>query len=40
MTRVLIATVDEHLQVVGAEAFNRFQRRVTNLDKEVRPTAH
>ena len=30
------ATVDEHLQKVGAEAFNKFQRRVMNLDKEVR----
>ena len=29
------ATVDEHLQKVGADAFNKFQRRVMNLDKEV-----
>ena len=33
---VHLATVDEHLQKVGAEAFNKFQRRMMNLDKEVR----
>ncbi|KAI0049167.1 WD40 repeat-like protein [Auriscalpium vulgare] len=31
-----VPSVDEHLQKVGAESFNRFQRRVNNLDKELR----
>ncbi|KAI0262535.1 WD40 repeat-like protein [Gloeopeniophorella convolvens] len=31
-----VPSVDEHLQQVGAESFNRFQRRVHNLDKELR----
>ncbi|TFK38155.1 hypothetical protein BDQ12DRAFT_631389 [Crucibulum laeve] len=35
-----VPTVDEHLQVVGAEAFNRFQRRINNLDKELRNFAN
>ncbi|KAI0948106.1 hypothetical protein AcW1_009704 [Taiwanofungus camphoratus] len=32
-----VPTVDEHLQKVGAEAFNKFQRRMINLDKEACP---
>ncbi|KAI8972801.1 WD40 repeat-like protein [Trametes punicea] len=35
-----VPTVDEHLQKVGAEAFNKFQRRVMNLDKELRNFAN
>ncbi|KAL0959814.1 hypothetical protein HGRIS_011496 [Hohenbuehelia grisea] len=35
-----VPTVDEHHQVVGAEAFNKFQRRITNLDKELRNFAN
>ncbi|KAI0250714.1 WD40-repeat-containing domain protein [Lactifluus subvellereus] len=31
-----VPSVDEHLQRVGAESFDRFQRRVNNLDKELR----
>ncbi|KAF9063012.1 hypothetical protein BDP27DRAFT_1335856 [Rhodocollybia butyracea] len=31
-----VPTVDEHLQSAGAEAFNRFQKRINNLDKELR----
>ncbi|GBE88718.1 predicted protein [Sparassis crispa] len=30
-----VPTVDEHFQRIGAEAFNRFQRRILNLDREV-----
>ncbi|KAH9936025.1 WD40 repeat-like protein [Amylocystis lapponica] len=29
-----VPTVDEHLQKIGADAFNRFQRRITNMDRE------
>ncbi|KAM5543424.1 hypothetical protein V8D89_002675, partial [Ganoderma adspersum] len=35
-----VPTVDEHLQKVGADAFNKFQRRVMNLDKELRNFAN
>ncbi|KAF8893635.1 hypothetical protein BD779DRAFT_1396588, partial [Infundibulicybe gibba] len=35
-----IVTVDERLQVAGAEAFDRFQRRINNLDKELRAFAN
>ncbi|OBZ67869.1 hypothetical protein A0H81_12274 [Grifola frondosa] len=35
-----VPTVDEHLQKVGADAFNKFQRRITNLDKELRNFAN
>ncbi|KAF8069027.1 hypothetical protein FPV67DRAFT_1607451 [Lyophyllum atratum] len=35
-----VPTVDEHLQVVGAEGFNKFQRRINNLDKELRNFAN
>lgn len=35
-----VPTVDEHLQKVGAEAFNRFERRIINLDKELRNFAN
>ncbi|KAI0355885.1 WD40 repeat-like protein [Trametes cingulata] len=35
-----VPTVDEHLQKVGAETFNKFQRRVMNLDKELRNFAN
>ncbi|THH28595.1 hypothetical protein EUX98_g5601 [Antrodiella citrinella] len=35
-----VPTVDEHLQKVGAEAFNRFQKRITNLDRELRNFAN
>ncbi|GLB42232.1 putative WD domain, G-beta repeat [Lyophyllum shimeji] len=35
-----VPTVDEHLQVVGAEAFNRFQRRINSLDRELRNFAN
>ncbi|KAJ4467107.1 hypothetical protein C8R41DRAFT_64960 [Lentinula lateritia] len=31
-----VPTVDEHLQTAGAEAFNKFQKRINNLDKELR----
>ncbi|KAI0064262.1 WD40 repeat-like protein [Artomyces pyxidatus] len=31
-----VPSVDEHLQKVGAETFHRFQRRINNLDKELR----
>lgn len=31
-----VPTVDEQLQVAGAEAFNRFQKRINSLDKELR----
>ncbi|KAI0301606.1 WD40-repeat-containing domain protein [Multifurca ochricompacta] len=31
-----IPSVDEHLQQVGADSFDRFQRRVNNLDNELR----
>ncbi|KAJ6595621.1 WD40 repeat-like protein [Mycena vulgaris] len=32
-----VPTVDEHRQNAGAETFNRFNRRIDNLDKQVRP---
>ncbi|EGO03920.1 hypothetical protein SERLA73DRAFT_102269 [Serpula lacrymans var. lacrymans S7.3] len=35
-----VPTVDEHLQVAGAESFNRFQKKVNNLDKELRNFAN
>ncbi|KZT69194.1 WD40 repeat-like protein [Daedalea quercina L-15889] len=35
-----VPTVDEHLQKVGAEAFNKFERRMTNLDRELRNFAN
>ncbi|KZT00504.1 WD40 repeat-like protein [Laetiporus sulphureus 93-53] len=35
-----VPTVDEHLQQVGADAFNKFQRRMTNLDQELRNFAN
>ncbi|KAF9009980.1 hypothetical protein BDQ17DRAFT_1347270 [Cyathus striatus] len=35
-----VPTVDEHLQVVGAEAFHRFQKRINNLDRELRNFAN
>ncbi|OCH89316.1 WD40 repeat-like protein [Obba rivulosa] len=35
-----VPTVDEHLQKVGAEAFNKFQRRIHNLDRELRNFAN
>ncbi|TCD66908.1 hypothetical protein EIP91_000747 [Steccherinum ochraceum] len=35
-----VPTVDEHLQKVGAEAFHMFQRRITNLDRELRNFAN
>ncbi|KIK57402.1 hypothetical protein GYMLUDRAFT_46278 [Collybiopsis luxurians FD-317 M1] len=31
-----VPTVDEHLQTAGAEAFHRFQKKINNLDKELR----
>lgn len=31
-----ISTVDEQLQVAGAETFNKFQKRINSLDKELR----
>ncbi|KAG2136654.1 WD40-repeat-containing domain protein [Suillus clintonianus] len=31
-----VPTVDEQLQVAGAEAFNKFQKRINSLDKELR----
>ncbi|KAF8636918.1 hypothetical protein AX17_003169 [Amanita inopinata Kibby_2008] len=33
-------TVEEHLQAVGAEAFHKFQKRINNLDKELRDFAN
>ncbi|KAG1742685.1 WD40-repeat-containing domain protein [Suillus paluster] len=33
-------TVDEKLQIAGSEAFNRFERRIDNLDKELRNFAN
>jgi hypothetical protein len=30
-----VATADGRLQAAGAESFNRFQKRLNNLDKEV-----
>ncbi|KAG0697744.1 WD40-repeat-containing domain protein [Suillus ampliporus] len=33
-------TVDEKLQVAGSESFNRFERRIDNLDKELRDFAN
>ncbi|KAF8627354.1 hypothetical protein AX15_004423 [Amanita polypyramis BW_CC] len=35
-----VPTVDEHLQATGAEAFRRFQKRINNLDKELRNFAN
>ncbi|KAG6815849.1 hypothetical protein H0H87_010765 [Tephrocybe sp. NHM501043] len=35
-----VPTVDEHLQVVGAETFHRFRRRIETLDKELRNFAN
>ncbi|KAH8103027.1 WD40 repeat-like protein [Cristinia sonorae] len=35
-----VPTVDEHLQKVGAEAFHKFQKRITNLDRELRNFAN
>ncbi|KAI0760480.1 WD40 repeat-like protein [Fomes fomentarius] len=35
-----VPTVDEHLQKVGADVFNKFQRRIMNLDKELRNFAN
>ncbi|KAI9509319.1 WD40 repeat-like protein [Russula earlei] len=35
-----ISSVDEHLQQLGAESFDRFQRRVNNLDRELRNFAN
>ncbi|KAF9031656.1 WD40 repeat-like protein [Hymenopellis radicata] len=35
-----VPTVDEHLQVVGAETFHKFQKRINNLDKELRNFAN
>ncbi|CAL1699128.1 unnamed protein product [Somion occarium] len=35
-----VPTVDEHLQKVGADAFNKFQRRILNLDRELRNFAN
>ncbi|KAF5379166.1 hypothetical protein D9615_006004 [Tricholomella constricta] len=35
-----VPTVDEHLQVVGAEEFNKFERRINSLDKELRNFAN
>ncbi|KIJ61612.1 hypothetical protein HYDPIDRAFT_31215 [Hydnomerulius pinastri MD-312] len=35
-----VPTVDEQLQVAGAEVFNRFHRRINNLDKELRNFAN
>ncbi|KAG6836941.1 hypothetical protein H0H93_000831 [Arthromyces matolae] len=34
------ATVDEHLQVAGAETFHKFKKRIDSLDKELRNFAH
>ncbi|PPQ86642.1 hypothetical protein CVT25_006826 [Psilocybe cyanescens] len=35
-----VPSVDEHLQVVGAEAFYRLQSKINNLDKELRNFAN
>ncbi|KAE9402799.1 WD40 repeat-like protein [Gymnopus androsaceus JB14] len=35
-----IPTVDEHLQTAGADAFHRFQKRIDDLDKELRNFSH
>ncbi|KIK82317.1 hypothetical protein PAXRUDRAFT_35593 [Paxillus rubicundulus Ve08.2h10] len=35
-----IPTMDEQLQVAGAEAFNKFHKRINNLDKELRNFAN
>ncbi|KAF9225897.1 hypothetical protein BS17DRAFT_777834 [Gyrodon lividus] len=35
-----VPTVDEQLQVAGAEAFNRFHKRINNFDKELRNFAN
>ncbi|KAF9568278.1 WD40 repeat-like protein [Agrocybe pediades] len=35
-----VPSVDEHLQVVGAEVFHKLQRRINNLDKELRNFAN
>ncbi|GJE97468.1 WD40 repeat domain-containing protein [Phanerochaete sordida] len=35
-----VPTVDEHLQKVGAESFSKFERRIINLDKELRNFAN
>ncbi|CAA7264399.1 unnamed protein product [Cyclocybe aegerita] len=35
-----VPTVDEHLQVAGAEVFHKLQRRINNLDKELRNFAN
>ncbi|KAG0696113.1 hypothetical protein DFH29DRAFT_1004842 [Suillus ampliporus] len=35
-----VPTVDEQLQVAGAEAFNKFQQRINSLDKELRNFAN
>ncbi|KAJ8082886.1 hypothetical protein PM082_008743 [Marasmius tenuissimus] len=35
-----VPTVDEHLQAAGAEAFKKFQKRLTSLDKELRNFAN
>ncbi|KAI0346641.1 WD40 repeat-like protein [Trametopsis cervina] len=35
-----VPSTDEHLQKVGAEVFNKFERRITNLDRELRNFAN
>ncbi|KAG6908170.1 hypothetical protein DXG01_005870 [Tephrocybe rancida] len=35
-----VPTVDEHLQVVGAEVFRKFEKRIETLDKELRNFAN
>ncbi|KAH9836204.1 WD40 repeat-like protein [Rhodofomes roseus] len=35
-----VPTVDEHLQKVGADVFKKFERRMTNLDRELRNFAN
>ncbi|KAJ7104489.1 WD40 repeat-like protein [Mycena belliarum] len=35
-----VPSVDEHRQAVGAETFNRFNRRIDNLDKQLRNFAN
>ncbi|KAJ7691790.1 hypothetical protein B0H17DRAFT_1062666 [Mycena rosella] len=35
-----VPTVDEHRQATGAETFHRFQRRIDNLDKQLRNFAN
>ncbi|EAU89752.2 hypothetical protein CC1G_07477 [Coprinopsis cinerea okayama7 len=35
-----VPSVDEHIQAAGADAFNRFQRSVNSLDKELRNFAN